>query len=105
MGFQSLKIASESNSYDLPIGFGIIGTYVAPDAAGKGVEGALFAASLKAAKEAGLKGIDAIIGTSNASGVAYYEALSIRTYKSKPGAICKIFYVVSSRDGRHSCPT
>lgn len=93
LGFQSLKIASENNPYGLPIGWGIIGTYVAAEATGKGIGRALFTASFQAAKAAGIKDIDATIGESNLTGLAYYEALGFQTYKTRPGAICKALHI------------
>ena len=89
VGFQSLKIATDRNPYDLPIGWGIIGTYVDFDAGRKGVGKALFASSREAALSAGLCQIDATIGETNNIALAYYEALGFETYKIKPGAICK----------------
>ncbi len=91
VGFQTLKIAREGNPYDLPDGWGIIGTYVDAEATGQGVGKALFVSSLEAAQDAGLAEIDATIGDTNVSGLAYYEALGFRTYQSKPGAVCKKF--------------
>jgi len=93
IGFQSLKRAKEGNSYDLPTGWGIIGTYVAAKAAGRGVGKALFASSLDAARKADLTEIDATIGESNEPGLAYYDAIGFRTYRSKPGAICMKYFV------------
>lgn len=91
IGFQSLKLAKDGNPYDLPVGWGIIGTYVDAKAAGRGVGKALFASSLEAARDAGLTEIDATIGETNLSGLAYYEAIGFSSYRSKPGAICKKF--------------
>ncbi len=90
LGFQSLLFASAGNAFDLPVGYGIIGTYVNPKAQGTGVGRALFDASLRAAKAAGIEKIDATIGADNAAGLAYYEAIGFRTYKTLPGAICKL---------------
>jgi len=89
LGFQSLKAARPGNPYGLPEGWGIIGTYVRASAGRRGVGKALFAASLRAAKAAGLAEIDATIGAGNAQGLAYYEALGFRSYREKPGAVCK----------------
>lgn len=93
LGFQSLKRAKAGNSYDFPAGWGIIGTYVDAKAAGRGVGKALFASSLCAARKAHLTEIDATIGDSNEPGLAYYDAIGFRTYRSKPGAICKKYTV------------
>lgn len=89
LGFQSLKAARPGNPYGLPEGWGIIGTYVRATAGRQGVGKALFAASLRAAKAAGVSEIDATIGADNALGLGYYEALGFRTYREKPGAVCK----------------
>lgn len=89
LGFQSLKRATEGNAYGLPSGWGIIGTYVDAKAAGRGVGKALFASSLDAARAANVTEIDATIGASNESGLAFYDAIGFRTYQTKPGAVCK----------------
>ena len=89
LGFQSLKIASDGNPYDLPAGWGIIGTYVGSDAGRKGVGKALFASSWEAAVAVGLSQIDATIGEDNEPALAYYGALGFESYKVKTGAICK----------------
>lgn len=89
LGFQSLKFATEGNPYGVAVGWGIIGTHVSPRAARKGVGSALFAATRKAASDAGLTHIDASIGEDNDMGLAYYEALGFRSYRTSPGRICK----------------
>ncbi|KZL20161.1 GNAT family N-acetyltransferase [Pseudovibrio sp. Ad37] len=89
LGFQSLRRASAGNVYDLPAGWGIIGTYVSATASRKGVGRALFTSSLEAAGTVGLSQIDATIGEMNELGLAYYEAMGFCTYRVKPGAICK----------------
>ena len=91
LGFQSLKVASAGNPYDLPVGWGIIGTYVSSDAGRKGVGRFLFASSREAALAAGLLEIDATIDEENHPALAYYEALGFETYKVKTGAVCKKF--------------
>lgn len=93
IGFQSLKHATEGNHFGLPVGWGIIGTYVDEQATGRGVGKALFAASLAAARNANIPEIDATIGADNETGLAYYEAVGFRTYDTKPGAICKKYTV------------
>lgn len=91
LGFQSLKRAMPDNPYDLPEGWGIVGTYVAAEAAGRGIGRALFAATLRAALAAGLERIDATIGAENADGLAYYEALGFRTWRERGSAIGKAY--------------
>lgn len=91
LGFQSLIIATDNKPYDVPNGWGIIGTYVRLDAARCGVGKHLFASSLEAAKQAGLKKIDATIGQSNETGLAYYEAMGFRTYKTSDTSVSKVY--------------
>ncbi|HWT61995.1 MAG TPA: GNAT family N-acetyltransferase [Ochrobactrum sp.] len=93
LGFQSLKHATEGNLYGVAVGWGIIGTHVSPRAARKGVGSALFAATRQAAKVAGITDIDASIGDDNDIGLAYYEAIGFRTYRTSPGRICKQYKV------------
>ncbi|WP_234170887.1 GNAT family N-acetyltransferase [Ruegeria pomeroyi] len=91
LGFQSLKVARERNDYDLPAGWGIIGTYVAGDAGRRGIGRALFGETLAAAQRAGLAHIDATIGANNAQGLAYYTALGFQTWRALDGAVGKRF--------------
>ena len=93
MGFQSLRRATEANPYGVQVGWGIIGTHVSPRAARRGVGAALFEASLKPARNAGLPMIDATIGEDNDAGLAYYEAMGFRTYRMMDGASCKAFRI------------
>ena len=89
LGFQSLKHATDGNPYGVAVGWGIIGTHVSPRAARKGVGSALFAATREAARAAEITDIDASIGDDNDMGLAYYEAIGFRTYRTSPGRICK----------------
>ncbi len=93
LGLQALSRAAAGNSYDVTPGWGIIGTHVKPSAARRGVGKALFAASTTAAQDAGIRHIDATIGATNAEGLAYYEAMGFRTYRTPDGAVCKVFDV------------
>ena len=93
LGFQALKLAKEGNIYDVTAGWGIIGTHVSPHAARRGIGRALFAATRLAAQKAGLKQIDATIGEKNHEGLAYYEAMGFRTYRTPDGKICKRYRV------------
>ena len=90
LGFQSLKIADETNPYGTKVGWGIIGTHVRPSAARMGVGSALFAATLAGASEAGLPAIEAYIGEANSAALAYYDALGFTTYRRPSGIICKV---------------
>ncbi|MEM6742338.1 MAG: GNAT family N-acetyltransferase [Pseudomonadota bacterium] len=91
LGFQILSWALEGNPYGVTPGWAIIGTHVAPEAARRGVGRALFAETLAAARAAGVASIDATIGEDNAAGLAYYEAMGFRAYRTSPGSICKRF--------------
>ncbi|NVK98977.1 GNAT family N-acetyltransferase [Ruegeria pomeroyi] len=91
LGFQSLKLARAGNVYDLPAGWGIIGTYVAGDAGRRGIGRALFTETLAAARRAGLAHIDATIGADNAQGLPYYSALGFQTWRELDGAVGKRF--------------
>ncbi|NSX55018.1 GNAT family N-acetyltransferase [Sulfitobacter sp. 1151] len=93
LGFQSLKKAKEGNQWGVEPGWGIIGTHTKPSAARRGVGRALFDMTRKAADEAGLSHIDASIGATNSEGLAYYEAMGFRTYRTLEGTICKRFDV------------
>ncbi|WP_234900230.1 GNAT family N-acetyltransferase [Rhizobium skierniewicense] len=93
LGFQSLTHARPGNQYGVQDGWGIIGTHVSPRAARQGVGKALFAATLEAAKTAGLKDIDASIGADNPLGQAYYEAIGFRTYRMTEDRVCKAFRI------------
>ena len=97
-GFQSLKIATEGNPYEVTCGWGVIGTYVADDAARKGVGRALFGATLNAARHAGLAYIDATIGAANQAALAYYETMGFVTYKRIGTAYCKRLDVAANTD-------
>lgn len=98
VGFQALKRAVPGNPYDLPDGWGIIGTYVALDAPRCGIGRALWSASLQAARAAGLQHVDATIGSDNAAGLAYYGAMGFRTWRHVPGATGKRFDIVPMPD-------
>lgn len=91
LGFQSLKLAKEGNIYGVTAGWGVIGTHVNPDAARRGVGRTLFASTLSAEREYGLKKIDASISAANPEGLAYYEAMGFRTYRTPDDLICKCY--------------
>lgn len=87
VGFQSLKRAWPGNPYDVPEGWGIIGTHIRPDVGRSGIGRRIFAVSLAAARTAGLKHIDANIGADNAPALAYYGALGFTPYRESGDAI------------------
>lgn len=85
LGFQSLKRASAGNPYDVTLGWGIIGTHIAPDALRSGIGRGLFEGTRATILREGLPGVDASIGTQNAQGLAYYEAMGFRDYATGAG--------------------
>lgn len=87
LGFQSLKRAWPGNPYEVPEGWGIIGTHIHPELGRSGIGRSLFARSLAAAVAAGLRHIDATIGADNAPGLAYYAAMGFVPYRDGDGAI------------------
>lgn len=87
VGFQSLKRAWPGNPYDVPEGWGIIGTHIHPDAGRSGIGRRLFAESLAAAQAAGLAHVDATIGADNAPALAYYAAMGFVPYREGDGTI------------------
>jgi len=89
VGLQSLKRAWDGNPYDVPSGWGIIGTHIFPSAARQGVGRDMFAVSRDAAAAAGLVSIDARIGAGNAGGRAYYAAMGLWTRREPDDAVCK----------------
>lgn len=93
LGFQSLKLAKESNGWNVSPGWGIIGTYVKLGVGRQGIGTALFAATRQAAQEAALPSIDATIDENNALGLAYYEAMGFRTYRHQSSMISKVYTV------------
>lgn len=84
-----MKRAAAGNPWGVRPGWGIVGTHIRPDAARRGVGRALFGQTLDAARAAGLRHIDATIAADNAEGLAYYEAMGFRTYRTPEGRICK----------------
>ena len=88
-GLQVLSRALPGNPYGAPVGWGVIGTHVAPDAARGGIGRKLFSETERAAREARLEGIEAFIGADNPMGLGYYEAMGFRTVREVDGAIVK----------------
>jgi len=90
LGFQSLVRAEAGNRYDVPPGWGIIGTHIDPRAHRQGVGAALFRATRAAAEAAGLAKIDAYIAADNDGALRYYEAMGFRTYRTPEGIVQKV---------------
>lgn len=89
VGLQVLLLAGPEDPFDVPEGYGGVGTHVAPDAARQGIGRRLFAATLAAARAAGLPALDANIAADNDDGLTYYEAMGFRTDRSGEGRIIK----------------
>jgi ribosomal protein S18 acetylase RimI-like enzyme len=87
LGFQSLKRAWPGNPYEVPEGWGIIGTHIHPEAGRRGIGRSLFAVSLAAARSAGVRHLDASIGADNAPALAYYSAMGFTPYRDGEGVI------------------
>lgn len=85
LGVQPLSRALDENPYGTPVGWGIIGTHVAPDAARLGIGRGMFQQSLVAARDASLTDIEAFIGSDNEAALTYYEAMGFRTWRKAPG--------------------
>jgi len=77
-GFQSLSLYG-----DPPRGWADIATFARIAPKRKGVGTALFAATLREARDLGLKAINATIRADNVSGLAYYEKMGFETYRVK----------------------
>lgn len=64
----------------LPKGWAVIASFVASEAAGRGVGKRLFAATVTTAMQAGVKTIDATIRADNLSGLRYYSSVGFADY-------------------------
>lgn len=93
LGFQSLVRAEVGNCYDVPEGWGIIGTHISPRAHRQGTGKMLFRSSREAAELAGLNKIDAYIGADNPSGLRYYGAMGFLTYREPEGIVQKVYTI------------
>lgn len=89
IGFQSV-----GRNTALPEGWGDIGTFVDPDRQRSGAGAALFAATLVAARTAGLRVLNATIRADNAPGLGYYARRGFADYATDPGFALKSGRVV-----------
>jgi L-amino acid N-acyltransferase YncA len=78
VGFQALWHPDHHTT--LPAGWAFIASFVKPDLTGQGIGRALFAATAKAARTAGIRTIDATIRADNRSGLTFYSAMGFRDY-------------------------
>lgn len=84
VGFQSV-----GRNPALPAGWGDIGTFVDPDRQRGGAGAALFAATVAAARAAGLRVLNATIRADNAPGLGYYARRGFTEYATDPGFALK----------------
>jgi len=93
MGFQALEWCDPAWPGDdpLPADWAVIATYVGPQAHRRGVGRALFAATAQAAKNAGVRFIDATIRIENTGGQASYEGVGFTDYRVGAETVSKRF--------------
>ena len=87
MGFQALEWPDPdwTDWGSVPADWGLIATFVAAGAQGRGIGQALFAATREAARDAGMVAIDATIRADNVPGLAYYGKLGFADYDRVTG--------------------
>lgn len=81
LGLQSLKLATAGNPYNTPIGWGIIGTHISPDAHRLGLGRRFFEGSLLVAKAQRLQAIEAGVGVDVPHAQGYYHAMGFKSYR------------------------
>ncbi len=93
VGFQALEWSDPDWPGDdrLPADWGIISTYVDPQAHQRGAGRALFTQTAEAAGRAGVRFIDATVRVENTGGQAYYDKLGFTDYRQGAGTVCKRF--------------
>jgi L-amino acid N-acyltransferase YncA len=84
LGFQGLMWSFDPDD-PLPDGWATIGTFARVGLTQRGVGSALFAETLKAAREAGVSVIDATIRADNTGGLAFYSRRGFADYDRLPG--------------------
>lgn len=91
LGFQMLDWAHPTWTAKLgvPADWAVIATFVRQGLAQRGIGTLLFAASEKAARDAGVVTIDATIRRENAGGLAYYDRMGFGDYRATAEAISK----------------
>ena len=82
LGFQTLEWPDPGWDEwgSVPMDWGLIASFVAEGAQGRGVGQALFAATLEAARKTAMVAIDATIRADNVPGLAYYSRLGFLDY-------------------------
>jgi L-amino acid N-acyltransferase YncA len=87
LGFQILLGSTEEEP--MPPGWGAIGTYARVGQTRGGVGRTLFEETLKAARAAGVRTIDATIRADNAGGLAFYSRMGFVDYDRRAGVPLK----------------
>jgi len=87
LGFQVLLWPNAEEPF--PDGWAYIGTYARVGHTGSGIGRTLFAETLKAARAAGVKSIDATIRADNTGGLAFYSRMGFVDYDRKVGVPLK----------------
>jgi GNAT superfamily N-acetyltransferase len=82
VGFQALLHPDPAQDHHrpLPPGWAVIASFVQPGLTGQGIGRALFSATERAARAAGIHTIDATIRADNGSGLTFYGAMGFRDY-------------------------
>lgn len=83
VGFQSLKRVSMPNIYDVPKGWGVIGSYVMPKAMRRGIGSALWMETKREAIHRGVTTIDATTLKTNHLAITYYAAIGFVPYATE----------------------
>lgn len=93
VGFQALERCDPEwgNTGNLPADWAVIATFARADLQGAGVGGKLFAATKAAARDAGVKTIDATIRLENTGGRAFYQKMGFVDYGMSDLAVSKRF--------------
>ena len=91
VGFQALERADPDwpGEDKLPEGWAVIASFVARGRQGQGIGGRLFAATLAAARAAGIRHIDATIRRENTGGRAFYGRLGFTDYREGAETVSK----------------
>jgi len=95
LGFQALEWSDPNwpGEHVVPDDWAFIATYVSSGQRGKGIGRRLFAKTLSAAREAGVRCIDATIRRENQLGQAFYGGMGFEDYRHHEEAISKRFVV------------
>ena len=96
VGFQALERCDPewASTGNLPADWAVIATFARAGLQGTGVGGKLFAATKAAARNAGVKTIDATIRLENVGGRAFYQKMGFVDYRMGDAAVSKRFDII-----------